>query len=55
MHHRSDVSTAIGLAEFDFSANSNWTRFSTPFIYYPTIHNPAYILCNIAQEIAPWL
>ena len=44
-----DVSTSIiALAEFDFSANSNWTRFSTPFIYYPTINNPAYILCNIS-------
>ena len=44
-----DASTSIiALAEFDFSANSNWTRFSTPFIYYPTINNPAYILCNIS-------
>ena len=44
-----DASTSvIALAEFDFSANSNWTRFSTPFNYYPTIHNPAYILCNIS-------
>ena len=44
-----DASTSvIALADFDFSANSNWTRFSTPFIYYPTIHNPAYILCNIS-------
>ena len=44
-----DASTnIIALAEFDFSANSNWTRFSTPFIYYPTINNPAYILCNIS-------
>ena len=44
-----DASTSIiALAEFDFSANSNWTRFSTPFIYYPTISNPAYILCNIS-------
>ena len=44
-----DASTSvIALAEFDFSSNSNWTRFSTPFNYYPTIHNPAYILCNIS-------
>ena len=44
-----DASTSIiALAEFDFSANSNWTRFSTPFIYYPTINNPSYILCNIS-------
>ena len=44
-----DASTSIiALAEFDFSANSNWTRFSAPFIYYPTINNPAYILCNIS-------
>ena len=44
-----DASTSIiALAEFDFSANSNWTRFSTPFIYYPTINSPAYILCNIS-------
>ena len=44
-----DASTSIiALAEFDFSANSNWTRFSTPFIYYPTVNNPAYILCNIS-------
>ena len=44
-----DASTSIiALAEFDFSANSNWTRFSTPFNYYPTINNPAYILCNIS-------
>ena len=44
-----DASTSIiALAEFDFSANSNWSRFSTPFIYYPTINNPAYILCNIS-------
>ena len=44
-----DASTSIiALAEFDFSASSNWTRFSTPFIYYPTINNPAYILCNIS-------
>ncbi len=38
----------IALADFDFSASSNWTRFSTPFNYYPTINNPAYILCNIS-------
>lgn len=44
-----DASTSvIALAEFDFSSNSNWTRFSTPFNYYPTINNPAYILCNIS-------
>ena len=44
-----DASTSIiALAEFDFSVNSNWTRFSTPFNYYPTINNPAYILCNIS-------
>ena len=44
-----DASTSIiALADFDFSANSNWTRFSTPFNYYPTINNPAYILCNIS-------
>ena len=36
------------MADYDFSANSNWTRFSTPFNYYPTINNPAYILCNIS-------
>ena len=44
-----DASTSvIALADFDFSANSNWTRFSTPFVYYPTINMPAYILCNIS-------
>ena len=44
-----DASTSvIALAEFDFSSNSNWTRFSTPFNYYPTINNSAYILCNIS-------
>ena len=44
-----DASTSvIALAEFDFSSNSNWTRFSTPFNYYPTINIPAYILCNIS-------
>ena len=44
-----DASTSvIALAEFDFSSNSNWTRFSSPFNYYPTINNPAYILCNIS-------
>ena len=44
-----DASTSvIALADFDFSANSNWTRFSIPFVYYPTINMPAYILCNIS-------
>lgn len=36
----------VAIAEKRFTSSVNsWTRFSAPFYYFNTIHNPQYILC----------
>jgi len=42
----SNTSNWIAIAEKRFTSSVNsWTRFSVPFYYFNTIHNPEYILC----------